>query len=167
MRIYPVSSPFSTFAFSIFLAPSAASARPSVRSPSARKKQLKRLKSPKARQEAKRDRKPSEFFARLAPPPPSVCARFNRPSGLGYCDSRWNCPGQLHWNLTSIRTYYLNRGSARPCRRLPTEVASGSLFFSCFFSRRHVMSRDRSTVKRFVLKNLEALQSSEVKSAIV
>lgn len=137
-RVYSVSYPFSTFVSSIFLAPSV---RPSVRSPPARKKQLKRLKSPKAWREAKRDRKAfREFFARSAP-------RVGRspPSGPGYCDSRWNCPGQLRWNLTSIRTYYLNRGSA---------PASGSLFFSCSFRRRHVMRRDRSTVKRFAIKIL-------------
>ena len=101
--------------------------------PPTRKKQLKRLKSPKARREAKRDRKPCEFFAGVlfstAPhlispfstscslPPSSPAGTENRSQqeepawGLGYCDWCWNCPGQLHRNLTSIRTYYLNRGS--------------------------------------------------------
>lgn len=68
MSVYPVSSLFFHFYLLYFSSSfcSAALARPSVRSPLARKKQLKRLKSPKARREAKRDRKPPEFFARLA-----------------------------------------------------------------------------------------------------
>jgi len=65
-RLQPVSSfPLFTFASSIFLAPSAPLARSPVRHerPPARKKQLKRLKSPKAGRETKRDGKPSELFA--------------------------------------------------------------------------------------------------------
>lgn len=42
--------------------------QPVRQSPSTRKKQLKRLKSPKARREAKRDRKPCEFFAWCSSP---------------------------------------------------------------------------------------------------
>ena len=42
--------------------------QPVRQSPSTRKKQLKRLKSPKARREAKRDRKPCEFFAGCSSP---------------------------------------------------------------------------------------------------
>lgn len=134
LRSFVSSCPFSsTFASSIFLTPSTPLARspvrPPVRSPPARKKQLKRLKSPKARREARRDRKPSGFFARPAP-------RFS--VLLGYCDPRWNCPGQLHRNLTSIRTYYLNRGSARRADDYQLVVAAGSPFCSCSFGRRYV-----------------------------
>lgn len=50
---------------------------------------------------------------------------------LGYCDPRWNCPGQLHRNLTSIRAYYLNRSGGTPPRWLnapPLPILGLSLF---------------------------------------
>lgn len=56
--------------------------QPVRQSPSTRKKQLKRLKSPKARREAKRDRKPCEFFAGCSSPffylLPALCLHLHR-----------------------------------------------------------------------------------------
>ena len=145
-RIYPISSPFSTFTSSIFLAPSALHAHSSVRQESlGAQKAVKAIKVPESSARGETRQKASRVLCL------SCSSLFPRnPSELGYCEPQWNCPGQLRWNLTSIRTYYLNRGSTDDWQQRQLPI----FFFSCSFSRRHVMKHNRSIVKHFTVRIL-------------
>lgn len=84
--------PLSTFAFSIFLAPSAASARPVRQESLGAQKAVKAIKVPESSAERRSaiESLPSSLLglpplpsSSLLPIPPAVCARLDRPSGAG------------------------------------------------------------------------------------